>query len=183
MKNIFSMLFPTRDCDSTYKINFRKLYKKGYRGIMFDIDNTIVEHDQPVTKRAIKLFKLLHRLGFKTCLISNNKEARIKPLAKKLNCEYVYKAGKPKKFGYLKGMKKMNTNKHNTVFIGDQLFTDIWGANRAGIKSILVKPIAKHEEIQIVLKRILEKPIIALYQRSKEKQLQKLRSFKKVRRK
>ena len=60
-------------------------------------------------------------------------------------------------------MEKLGTNKGNTIFVGDQLYTDIWGANNAGIHSILVKPIDKHEEIQIVLKRLIEKPIIWLY--------------------
>lgn len=62
-------------------------------------------------------------------------------------------------------MEKMGTDKMNTLFVGDQIFTDIWGANNAGIRSVLVKPIAKHEEIQIVLKRIPEKLILFLYLR------------------
>ena len=57
----------------------------------------------------------------------------------------------------------MGTTRENTLFIGDQIFTDIWGANNAKLHSILVKQIDKKEEIQIVLKRIIEKPIIALY--------------------
>ena len=65
--------------------------------------------------------------------------------------------------GYLKAMKKMGTTRENTLFVGDQLFTDIWGANNAKLHSILVKPIDKKEEIQIVLKRFLEYPIIKLY--------------------
>ena len=60
-------------------------------------------------------------------------------------------------------MKKLGTNKENTLFVGDQIFTDIWGANNAGLHSILVQPIAKHEEIQIVLKRIPEKWILHCY--------------------
>ena len=82
-----------------------------------------------------------------------------------MHVRYVFKADKPSAKGYLKAMKRLNTNKENTIFVGDQLFTDIWGANNAHIHSILVKQIAKHEEIQIILKRILEKPIIWLYTR------------------
>jgi len=66
----------------------------------------------------------------------------------------------------MKAMKLMNTDKKNTIFIGDQLFTDVWGANRAGIRTILVKPIGKKEEIQIVLKRYLEKIVLYFYKRS-----------------
>ncbi len=162
---MFKVFYPSYYMDSTYDIDFEALFDKGYRGVMFDIDNTLVEHDEPATDRAIELFKRLRDIGFKTCLISNNKEYRILPLATLLETDYVYKALKPKKYGYLKGMEKMNTDVDNTLFVGDQLFTDIWGANRVGITSILVKPIAKHEEIQIVLKRLLEKPVLHAYNR------------------
>ena len=62
-------------------------------------------------------------------------------------------------------MKNMGSNEKNTLFVGDQIFTDIWGANKAGIYSILVKPIHQKEEIQIVLKRYLEKIVLLAYQR------------------
>ena len=65
-------------------------------------------------------------------------------------------------------MKKIGTNKKTTVFIGDQLFTDVWGAKRTGISNILVKPIHPKEEIQIVLKRYLEKIVLYFYARSKK---------------
>ena len=60
-------------------------------------------------------------------------------------------------------MARMGTNRSNTLFIGDQLFTDIWGANRTGLYSILVKPINPKEEIQIVLKRRLEAVVLWFY--------------------
>ena len=60
-------------------------------------------------------------------------------------------------------MQQMGTNEKNTLFVGDQIFTDVWGANKAGIYSILVKPIHPKEEIQIVLKRILEKVVLFFY--------------------
>lgn len=160
---MFQSLFPSEDYDSAYDINFFDYYEKGYRGILFDVDNTLVEHDQPVTIRAIELFEQLKEIGFKTCIISNNKEYRVKPLADALESHYVYKAGKPSPKGYNEGMKHMETTKETTLFVGDQIFTDIWGANRAGIHSILVKPIASHEEIQIVLKRQLERLILWRY--------------------
>lgn len=65
-------------------------------------------------------------------------------------------------------MELMGTDRDNTLFVGDQLFTDIWGAKRSGIRNILVKPISKKEEIQIVIKRVFEKIILSEY-RSKKK--------------
>ena len=138
---------------------------KGYRGIIFDVDNTLVEHGAPVTERAKKLFGDLKAMGYNTCIISNNKEYRVKPLADEVGSLYVSKAGKPSPKNYVKAMEYMNTDKSDTYFVGDQLFTDVWGANRAGIKSVLVKPIDKHEEIQIILKRRLEWIVLHFYKK------------------
>ena len=81
---------------------------------------------------------------------------------------YIYKAGKPSSKNYLHAMERMNSNRENTLFVGDQLFTDVWGAKKAGIFSILVKPIDKKEEIQIVLKRYLEKIVLYFYKKECE---------------
>ncbi len=166
---MYQSLFPSDDYDSAYDIDYYSYYEKGYRGILFDVDNTLVEHGEPVTIRAIELFGRLKETGFKTCIISNNKEYRVKPLADALGSDYVYKAGKPSARGYLEGMEHMGTDARTTLFVGDQIFTDILGANRAGIYSILVKPVAKHEEIQIVLKRRLEYFVLKKYYKLKKK--------------
>ena len=163
---MFSTFYPDLWMDSTYEIDFEKLYKDGYRGILFDIDNTLVPHGFPADDRAKLLFEKLHQLGFKTMLISNNKEPRVKSFHDEIiNEGYLYKAGKPSRTGYNQGMERMGTTKETTVFIGDQLFTDVWGAKRTGIYSILVKPIDKKEEIQIVIKRYLEKPVLFFYKK------------------
>ena len=151
--------------DSAYKIDYEYMYKKGLRGIIFDVDNTLVPHGAPATEEAVLLFKKLHEMGIDTCIISNNKEPRVAPFANLVGSEYIFKAGKPKKTNYIKAMEIMGTDISNTYFIGDQIFTDIYGANRTGIPSILVKPINEREEIQIVLKRKLEKIVLFFYKR------------------
>ena len=166
---MFRKFYPSRYVDSTYLIDLEELYKKGIRGLIFDIDNTLVEHGVPADKRAIELFKKLRAIGFKTCLISNNKEPRVKPFARAVSSKYIYKANKPSRRNYIKAMKLMHTGINNTCFIGDQLFTDVWGANLTGIYSILVKPIHPKEEIQIVLKRYLEKIVLFFYLREQKK--------------
>jgi hypothetical protein len=168
---MFQNLYPDEDAASAYEIDYQSYYDKGYRGILFDVDNTLVEHDQPVTVSAIALFQRLNEMGFQTCIISNNKECRVRPLAEALESDYVHKAGKPSAGGYEKGMEQMGTTPDTTLFIGDQIFTDIWGANRANVHSILVKQIARHEEIQIVLKRLLEKIVLMGYRRQKKQKL------------
>ena len=165
---MFKKLYPTKYLDSSYSIDYEQLYRSGIRGLIYDIDNTLVEHGMPATERAIKLFKQLRNIGFDTCLISNNKEPRVKPFADAVGSKYVYDAHKPSRKNYIRAMELMGTDTGNTYFIGDQIFTDVYGANRAGIPSILVKPIHPKEEIQIVLKRKLEKIVLFCYKRRKK---------------
>ena len=164
---MFKRFYPDIYIDSAYDIDYEGLYNKGYRGIIFDIDNTLVEHGAPVTKKCSDLFDSLRAIGFDTCIISNNKEPRVKPLADACGSRYVSKAAKQSPVNYIKAMDIMGTDRNNTFFVGDQLFTDVWGANRAGIMSVLVKPIDKHEEIQIILKRRLEWIVLFFYKRRK----------------
>ena len=115
---------------------------------------------------ARQYFKELKQIGFTTCLISNNKEPRVKSFCDKVDSDYIFKAGKPLPGGYEEGIRKMKTTKENTLFIGDQIFTDVLGAKRAGLYTIMVKPIHPKEEIQIVLKRYLERIVLFFYFRS-----------------
>ena len=155
--------YPGEYVDSTYGIDFKGLYEEGYRGIIFDIDNTLVPHGAPADQRAKELFAQLKELGFSCCLLSNNKEPRVKMFNDEVQVFYIFKAGKPKVAGYEKAMEVMGTRRENTIFVGDQIFTDVYGANRTGLRTLLVKPIHPKEEIQIVFKRILEKPIVGCY--------------------
>ena len=117
-------LFPDEYYDSTYSINFKKYYNLGYRAVLFDIDNTLVPHDFPSDERAVSLIRRMKKVGLKICVISNNDEERVKSFADSLGIEYVYKAGKPLAKGYLEGMRRMGTDTSNTLFVGDQLFTE-----------------------------------------------------------
>lgn len=158
-------LYPDAYVESTYRIDFAKLWQQGYRGIIFDVDNTLVPHGAPADERAKQLFSQLHALGFRIVLLSNNKEPRVRQFCSQVTgAEYIFKAGKPKPDNYRKAMKRMETDVSNTICIGDQMFTDILGANLAGIRSVLVKPILPwREEIQIILKRFLEAVLLLGY--------------------
>lgn len=151
-------LYPKETAVSVYELDWEKLARQ-YKGVIFDIDNTLVPHGEPADERAMRLFKRLHELGMKTMLLSNNKEARVKPFAWQLQTDYVHKAGKPKKTGYQRAVKRMGMTPEQIVFAGDQIFTDIWGANCAGMMTILTEPVdPSTDEIQIVVKRLFEKP-------------------------
>lgn len=159
--------YPDYEADSAYDIDYKSLYEEGRRGIIFDIDNTLVPHGAPADERSRLLFDRIHQLGYATLLLSNNKEPRVKSFAEQVNCPYLFKAGKPGRAGYLKAMELMGTNPSNTLFVGDQLFTDVWGAKRVGITTYLTRPIHPKEEIQIVLKRKLERIVLFFYHRRK----------------
>ena len=162
--------YPGEYVDSTYEIDFDRLYEDGYRGVIFDIDNTLVPHGAPADERACALFAHLKELGYHCMLLSNNKEPRVKMFNDAVQVSYIYKAGKPNPANYRKAMEQMGTDEKNTLFVGDQIFTDVYGANRTGIRTILVKPIHPKEEIQIVLKRYLEKIVLFVYRRKCQKQ-------------
>lgn len=162
--------YPDVYISSTYKIDFAGYYGLGYRGIIFDIDNTLVTHGAPADERSRKLIKELQDMGFRILFLSNNKEPRVKMFSDAVKGKYIFKAGKPGKKGYLRAMEMLKTDRATTLFVGDQLFTDMWGARNAGIFSILVQPIDKREEIQIVLKRYLEKIVLAFYRRKCKKE-------------
>lgn len=163
------IFFPDECIDSTYDIDFSRLAEEGKKGVIFDIDNTLVEHGFPADNRSIKLLHDISELGLKVVFLSNNKEPRVKSFkdAALPDADYIYKAGKPSKSGYLKACKMMEITTEEAIFVGDQLFTDVWGAKRSGISNILVSPIDKHEEIQIIIKRRLEYIVLAYYKRSK----------------
>ena len=160
---MFEIFYPDEYYDSTYSIDFERLYKEGYRGVIFDIDNTLVPHGAPADERSIALFEQLKAIGWDAVLLSNNKEARVAMFNEPIGVHMIWKANKPSPVKYREAMALMGTDENTTVFVGDQLFTDVWGAKNAKIRSLLVKPMNPKEEIQIVLKRKLEAIVLRSY--------------------
>lgn len=167
---MFERFYPDEYVESAYVIDYEGMYKKGYRGVIFDIDNTLVPHGAPADERATALFKRLKAIGYECLLLSNNRESRVKMFNDAVHARYIYKAGKPGTKNYERAMDLMGTDDVNTFFVGDQLFTDVWGARKTGLYSFLVKPIHPKEEIQIVLKRSLEKIVLHFYKKKLEKE-------------
>jgi len=161
---MFKRFYPDEYYVSSYAIDYKKLYEEGFRGVIYDIDNTLVPHGAPADDRVLELMASLREIGYKIVFLSNNKEPRVAMFNEKINAQYIYSAKKPSLPNYLEAAKKIQCKPEECIFVGDQLFTDVWGANNAHIKSFLVKPIDKStDEIQIVLKRILEKVVIRSY--------------------
>ncbi len=156
-------LFPDELSPSAYDIDYEAFYQKGYRGVIFDIDNTLVLPDAPADERAAALFQRLHQIGYGAIVLSNNKGPRVSSFAQGVGGDYVAGGGKPLPRGYRQAMRQIGTDEAHTLFVGDQIFTDVWGANTCGLYTILTTPFTRREEIQIILKRILEWPILAVY--------------------
>ena len=160
---MFHLLFPFEYVDSVFSIDYDKLFQKGYKGVIFDIDMTLVPHGADSTKEIDELFTAIHKAGLQTLLLTNNSEERVKRFITNIDTLYLCDANKPDRDGFLKAIEMMGIGKNEAVFIGDQIFIDIYGANRCGIASILVKYVTAEIETNIGIRRNLEKVILKLY--------------------
>lgn len=170
---MFKRFYPTSYTKNVYAVDFADLYNKKYRNLILDIDNTLVEHGADADSNVISFFESLRGIGFNTCIISNNNEERVKPFAEAVKSCYLCNAQKPNKKAYIGAMQRLGGDSSNTIFIGDQLFTDIFGSNNAGIKSILVKPIKIDPHFYIRLKRLGERIVLPFYFRYAKKHPEK----------
>lgn len=162
---MFRLFYPHEYVESVFSIDYPALYQLGYRGLLFDIDNTLVPHGKDSTEEVDNLFRRIHALGFKTLLLSNNSEARILRFLQNIDSLYIPEAGKPRPENYRKAIRLLSLKQEEVLFIGDQIFTDILGANRSGIASILVQYIGTGKETKIGIRRTLEKGILKFYKR------------------
>ena len=136
------------------------LIKNNISALILDIDNTLIGHDVPLPdEKVTNHLRTFENAGIKLCVVSNNDYERVKNFCEKIGVEFfVYKALKPRLKGYLEASRVMGAPLCNIGAIGDQIFTDVWGANNAGCFSIYTKPLHKgNEGFLIALKRILEK--------------------------
>ena len=118
---MFQAFYPDEIKNSTYDIDFKKLYEDGYRGVIFDIDNTLVPHGAPADERSKKLLNYLRARGFKIVLLSNNTKTRVDMFNKDLHLDTIPRGAKPFLKGYKKAMQIMGTSKENTFFVGSNL--------------------------------------------------------------
>ena len=155
-----SLLVPTFFTDKITDISPSFLKTQGVTSILADIDDTLTYHKDPhVPEKILEFINLMKINNIKIILISNNSKDRASKFAKKLNLPYISRAFKPLPFGINLALKKLNISKYNAMIIGDQIFTDVLGANLLGIKSVLVNPFEKNQTIFLKLKRLFEIPI------------------------
>ncbi len=140
-----------------YDINYKKLKKQGIKCLLFDLDNTLVPVKTDVPNKKLKeLFAYLER-DFKIIILSNSNRKRLIPFKEGLNVDVAASSHKPFKKKYLKIMEIYKFKEYEIAAIGDQLLTDIFGANRVGITSILIGPIGEYEKFGTKINRFFEK--------------------------
>ena len=154
--------YPSEYAEDVFSIDYAELYRRGCRAILFDIDNTLVAHGADSTEEVDELFRHIHSIGLKTLLLSNNNKKRIERFNQNIHTTYLEEAGKPDPSCYLKAVEMLGVTREETIVVGDQLFTDIYGANRAGIASILVKYIGYYKKEWKGYTRYIEKILLLL---------------------
>jgi HAD superfamily phosphatase (TIGR01668 family) len=147
------------------------LEKLGIKGIILDIDNTLEPYENAVPgKRVLDWFSMLEKHGIRFSVVSNNNEERVKTFLSGFDVPAYSKAKKPCSKKLSLAMKEMGTDTGNTVFIGDQIFTDVWAAHNAKIKAVLLPPINDKRDLITRFKRLLEKPFLRKYEKIKERE-------------
>ena len=138
----------------------------GIKGILLDIDNTLEPYEHPDPgEHVVAWLKALDDAGIKHAIVSNNNRDRVERFNKNLKMPAYFKAGKPFKKNILLAMGDIDTNRTNTVLMGDQVFTDVWAAHNTGILAILVPPINDKKDPFTRFKRLLEKPFLKKYEK------------------
>ena len=158
--------------DTVYDITPELLKKHGVKGIILDIDNTLVPYEIPEpTEENIAWLELMHKSGIRTAFVSNNHKERVVLYNKNLGCPAFYDSGKPLKKACKRALDAMQLEAREAAIIGDQVFTDVLCGRNAGLKlAILVKPIKDKTNLFFKSKRFLEKPVLATYKRRKKKE-------------
>ena len=153
--------------NSIYSIDYKKLKKNGIKCLLFDLDNTLVTYKDKEPTQKIK--EIIAMLGndFKVIIMSNSNKNRLRPFKEKLNVDVAYSSRKPFKKKYKKIMALYGFKESEIACIGDQLMTDILGANNMGFTSILVNRISSSEPIWTKFNRFLERPIIKRLEKQK----------------
>lgn len=164
---MFKQYYPCGYAASVFDIDYERLFALGYRGIIFDLDGTLVPHGADSTPKVDELFRNIHAAGLDTILLTNNDEERVLRFIKHIDTLYLCDAEKPETSGYLRAAELLGVEKSEVVYIGDQVFIDMLGANRSGIDSILVHYLLHEGETKLGIKRRLEKPVIWLWRHSR----------------
>ncbi|MEW9667314.1 YqeG family HAD IIIA-type phosphatase [Ammoniphilus sp. 3BR4] len=151
-------LLPSLHVDSIYDIDLQALKKRGIKGIITDLDNTLIEWDRPnATPELMDWLNRLKKEGFQVIIVSNNNRIRVSAFADPLGIPYIHAAKKPTRTPFQDAMKRLSLSPEEIVVIGDQMFTDVLGGNRLGLYTVLVVPVAQTDGFFTRFNRQLER--------------------------
>jgi len=154
-------LYPDIYVDTILDIPMEKLKKSQIKAFILDLDNTItLWNSSEVSAEVVEWFTQIKADGFKACILSNNGEKRILSVARSLDIPFIHRANKPGAASFFRALELMDVKQEETAVIGDQIFTDVLGGNRAGLYTILVVPLDSCEFIGTKISRLMEKMII-----------------------
>ncbi len=155
---MYRLLCPNLAVDSLFEIDLDALAGQGVRGVIFDLDNTIIPWDSREMDAAIVVWleDVLAR-GFKVAIVSNNWRSRVREIAARFGLPFVSRAYKPAKTGFRRALTELGLEPGEAVVVGDQLFTDVLGGNRMGLMTIWVKPLTAREFIGTRIHRRFER--------------------------
>lgn len=158
------ILYPKLYYTSVKEISLEILNKNNIKGIILDIDNTLIDFDRNMPDGIMEWIQSLKDDGLRLIILSNtNKKYKVKKVSEDLQIEYIMFAKKPLKSGFKKAKERLGLNEENIAVIGDQIFTDVIGANRCKMFPILVKPIGKKDHIITRIKRPLEGLVVKMF--------------------
>lgn len=151
------VLFPDMYYKNVQSIDLQELEKNEIKGIAIDVDNTLIDYNQVVSDEVIDWINKAKEAGYKMCILSNsNNKNKVEKVANTLELDYIMVAKKPFKTGFKKVLKHLELSEKNVAVIGDQVFTDVLGANRMNMISIYVEPINTKEYWYTKWKRPIE---------------------------
>jgi len=159
---VFRLLFPDLYVPTIYDVDPEYLRRRGIRGLIFDLDNTILERgERTLPQEVLDWFDTLKAQGFKISIVSNSRSRKAEGMAKSHGIPAVFRAVKPRRGPFLKAIELMGLTRRETAVVGDQIFTDVVGGNRLGLFTILINPLPGKEFIGTTLfSRQLEKLLL-----------------------
>lgn len=158
------IFYPKGYFKSAPEISLEYLKANNIKGLILDVDNTLIDYYKNMSEYTIKWANELKQNGIKMCILSNsNKKEKVRDVAQKLELEYIYFGMKPLKRGFKKAKQMLGLKNSEIAVIGDQIFTDVIGANRMKMYSILVEPIEEKDILVTLIKRPIENYIKKKY--------------------